>query len=145
MTSQSPSLGARDSVSRAPSETDWRIEDRTDTNRCCWNGRSCPEIRNSRVLPDFSRVMLAAGTSNEHPNACSMPESPGPVFRALRAAIIEMHDSDRAYLRRWIIQYVNRWGQIPMLSASRASDNVRAAWGVATPHDHASPDPSRRS
>ena len=39
--------------------------------------------------------------------------------------LFELPDDERLYVRRWIVRYVNRWGQIPVLSSFRASKALR--------------------
>jgi hypothetical protein len=68
-------------------------------------------------------------------------DTPTTAFRAVRAAILELDDDERAYLRRWLLQYVNRWGQIPVLASDRASQCVNPRWGAAGAAG--APDPQR--
>jgi len=52
-----------------------------------------------------------------------------PAFLAVRAAILELSDEERLYLRAWMKRYVNRWGQVPVMASDRASNNVNPVWG----------------
>ncbi len=48
----------------------------------------------------------------------------GPALNAALIAIHRLSESDQYRLRRWVVRYVNQWGQIPYLASHRASRNL---------------------
>ncbi len=47
-------------------------------------------------------------------------------FDEFKKWLIELEtDEERLFVRRWISQHMNRWGQIPLAAARRASRNLR--------------------
>jgi len=44
-----------------------------------------------------------------------------PDFDAFKAWLLDLDDEHRLYVRRWLLRYMNRWGQIPVASSFRAS------------------------
>jgi hypothetical protein len=53
----------------------------------------------------------------------SLMQRPKPPvgWTEFKAWLFDLPDDERLYVRRWIARYVNRWGQIPVLSSFRQS------------------------
>lgn len=68
------------------------------------------------------------------------PKMP-PRWAEFREWLCDLDEGERLYVRRWILRYVNRWRQIPVLASYLSS-----AIGNRTPLlDHNPPDGSGRA